>query len=156
MFHLRAFLILIYKKPNLPSLILLFSHFFLVFKLYVSVISVNYTSYFGHIRSLENLYIWGFLINSESVLLASSFKYTLSTLHLFGAFWRLFVLSRKIVQNLIFVYLFCPKNRRIDSKKPRPLVEAHFNTLLIGLQYTLSWNSTTFDTKAFNMDLFLF
>ena len=72
---------------------------------------------------LDNIYIWVFSINSESVLLLALVKYMLCshfTQNFFFTFWRLkiHVLWRKIVENLlIFVYLFCPKNGAIDFTK---------------------------------------
>ena len=73
---------------------------------------------------LDNIYIWVFSINSESVLLLALVKYVLCSHFtqncVFCAFWRLkiFVLWRKLVENLlIFVYLFCPKNGAIDFTK---------------------------------------
>ena len=71
-----------------------------------------------------NIYIWVFLVNSETVLLLAFVKYMLYS-HctencIFCTFWRLqtLVLWRKIVQILlIFVYLFCSKNSTIDSRK---------------------------------------
>ena len=73
---------------------------------------------------LDNIYIWVFSINSESVLLLALVKYMLCSHFtqncIFCTFWRLkiLVLWRKIVENLlIFVYLFCPKNGAIDFTK---------------------------------------
>ena len=70
---------------------------------------------------LDNIYIWVFLVNIESVLLLALVKYMLCSHFtqncIFCTFWRLkiLVLWRKIVENLlIFVYLFCPKNGAID------------------------------------------
>ena len=73
---------------------------------------------------LDNIYIWVFLVNSESVLLLALVKYMLCSHFtqncIFCTFWRLkiLVLWQKIVQNLlIFVYLFCPKNSTTDFTK---------------------------------------
>ena len=73
---------------------------------------------------LDNIYIWVFLVNIESVLLLALVKYMLCSHFtqncIFCTFWRLkiLVLWRKIVENLlIFVYLFCPKNGAIDFTK---------------------------------------
>ena len=73
---------------------------------------------------LDNIYIWVFSINSESVLLLALVKCMLCSHFtqncIFCTFWRLkiLVLWRKIVENLlIFVYLFCPKNGAIDFTK---------------------------------------
>ena len=75
-------------------------------------------------KILDNIYVWLFSINSESVLLLALVKYMLCS-HLnqnciFCTFWRLkiLVLRRKIVENLlIFVYLFCQKHNVIDFTK---------------------------------------
>ena len=76
-------------------------------------------------KILDNIYIWVFSINSESVLFLASVKYTLCSHFtqncLFCTFWKLkiLVLWQKIVENLlIFLYLFCPKNNVIDFRKP--------------------------------------
>ena len=73
---------------------------------------------------LDNIYIWVFLVNIESVLLLALVKYMLCSHFtqncIFCTFWRLkiLVLWRKIVENLlIFVYLFCPTNGAIDFTK---------------------------------------
>ena len=75
-------------------------------------------------KILDNIYIWVFLVNIESVLLLALVKYMLCSHFtqncIFCTFWRLkiLVLWRKIVENLlIFVYLFCPKNGAIDFTK---------------------------------------
>ena len=75
-------------------------------------------------KILDNIYIWVFLVNSESVLLLALVKYMLCSHFtqncIFCTFWRLkiLVLWRKIVENLlIFVYSFCPKNGAIDFTK---------------------------------------
>ena len=104
-----------------------------------------------------NFYIWVFLVNSESVLLLAFVKYTLYShctenyFFFFFFFWgeNPCFMTKKIVQNfLIFVYLFCPKNSRIDSrncnsgtvgrrKLSDPLLNRIFNVLSIGVQHTL-------------------
>ena len=73
---------------------------------------------------LDNIYIWVFSINTESVLLLALVKYMLcghfTQNCIFCTFWMLktLVLWRKIVENLlILVYLFCPKNGAIDFTK---------------------------------------
>ena len=99
---------------------------------------------------LENIYIWVFLVNSESALLLAFVEYMFYS-HcaencIFCTFWRLktLVLWRKIVQNLLIIgYLCCPKNSTIDSKKnfhnsgttgrrklPDPSMICIFNALL--------------------------
>ena len=73
---------------------------------------------------LNNIYIWVFLVNSESVLLLALVKYMLCShftqncILLYFLEEKILVLWRKIVENsLIFVYLFCPKNSSIDFTK---------------------------------------
>ena len=73
---------------------------------------------------------------------------------------KILVLWRKIVENLlIFLYLFCPKNGGIDFTKPFITQEwlvvencttprCIFNALLIGVQYTLSFQWTNFGLKC--------
>ena len=73
---------------------------------------------------LDNIYIWMFLVNIESVLLLALVKYMLCshfTQNYF--FWyfleeKILILWRRIIENLlIFVYLFCPKTVAIDFTK---------------------------------------
>ena len=73
---------------------------------------------------LDNIYIWVFSINSESVLLLALVKYMLCVHFtqncIFCSFWKVKILVfwREILENLlIFVYLFCPKNGAIDFTK---------------------------------------
>ena len=113
---------------------------------------------------LDNIYISVFSINSESVLLLALVKYMLcghfTQNCIFFTFWRLkiLVLWQKIAENLlIFVCLFFPKNGAIDFTKnlhnsrmvgrrklPDPLLNHIFNALSIGVQYTVSFESTNF------------
>ena len=86
--------------------------------------SVNYTFILDMSEILDNIYIWVFSINTESVLLLALVKYMLcghfTQNCIFCTFWMLktLVLWRKIVENLlILVYLFCPKNGAIDFTK---------------------------------------
>ena len=71
-------------------------------------------------KILDNIYIWVFLVNIESVLLLALVKYMLCShftqncilLYFLEAINPYFV--TKIVKNLlIFVYLFCPKSGAI-------------------------------------------
>ena len=62
---------------------------------------------------LDNIYIWVFLVNSESVLLLAFVKYILqpfySNLHFFvsfGDFLETLVLWRKVVQNFSYLYIY--------------------------------------------------
>ena len=128
--------------------------------------SVNYTFILDMSEILDNIYIWVFLVNIESVLLLALVKYMLCSHFtqncIFCTFWRLkiLVLWRKIVENLlIFVYLFCPKNGAIDFTKtfitqvgrrklPYLSLNYIFNALSIGVQYTLSFELTNFGLKC--------
>ena len=77
----------------------------------------------GRSDILGNIYIFVFLVNSESILLLALLNIcclaTVVKTVFFCTFWRqkTLVLWQIIVLNLIFVYLFCPKNRKIDSRK---------------------------------------
>ena len=79
---------------------------------------------------LDNIYIWVFLVNNESVLLLAFVKYMLYS-HCtencsFCTFWELKTLAlwQKILKNLlIFVYLFCPKSSTIDFRKTSTTLE---------------------------------
>ena len=112
---------------------------------------------------LDNIYIWVFLVNIESVLLLALVKYMLCshfTQNFFFTFWRLkiHVLWRKIVENLlIFVYLFCQKNGGMVGhnsgmvgrrKLLEPSLNHVFNAPSIGVQYTLSFELTNFGLKC--------
>ena len=76
-------------------------------------------------KILDTIYIWVFLVNSKSVLNLALLNMcciviVLKTVFFFGTFWRLktLVLWRKFFHNLlIFAYLFCSKNKTIDSGK---------------------------------------
>ena len=72
---------------------------------------------------LDNIYIWVFLVNIESVLLLALVKYMLCSHFTQNCILLYFleaknpILWRNIVENLIFVYLFCPKNGAVDFTK---------------------------------------
>ena len=85
---------------------------------------VNYTFILDMAEILDNIYIWVFSINSESVLHLALVKYMLcshfSKNCIFCTSWRLKILYlwRKVIENLlILVYLFCPKNDVTDFTK---------------------------------------
>ena len=95
---------------------------------------------------LDNIYIWVFLVNIESVLLLALVKYMLCSHFtqncIFCTFWslKILVLWQKIIDNLlIFVYLLFPKNSTTNftktfitqewlvvEKVARPIFELHF------------------------------
>ena len=75
---------------------------------------------------------------------------------------KILVLWRKIVEKLIFVYLFCPKTGAIDFTKnlhnsgivgrrtlPDPSLNHNFNALLIGVQYTVSYQQLILTWSAY-------
>ena len=116
---------------------------------------------------LDNICIWAFSINSESVLLLALVKYMLCSRFtqncIFYTFWRLIILVlwRKIVENLlIFVFMWSKKrcnwfHKNLHSsgmvghrKLPDPSLNHIFNALSIGVQYTLSFQSTNFGLKC--------
>ena len=74
-------------------------------------------------KILDNIYNWMFLVNIKSALLLALVKYRLCShftqncilFYFFEAKNPYFV--TKIVENLFFVYLFCPKNVAIDFTK---------------------------------------
>ena len=73
---------------------------------------------------LDNIYIWVLLVNIGSVLILALVKYiscshfTQKCILLYFLEAKILILWRKIFENLlIFVYLFCPKNRAIDFTK---------------------------------------
>ena len=74
-------------------------------------------------ETLDIIYIWEFLVNSENVLLLAFLKYKLQPLYsklYFLYFLRLktLVFWRKIVQNLLVpVHLFCQKIAKLILKE---------------------------------------
>ena len=127
-------------------------------------------------KILDNIYIWVFLANSESVLLLALIE---------------FMLCNHFTQNCIFWYFldaknhcFVPKNcwkssyicvfilsiKRRNSfhknphnsgmvgrrKLPDPSFNHIFNSLSIGVQYTLSFQWTNFGLKCLLVVLFWF
>ena len=116
---------------------------------------------------LDNIYIWVFSINSESVLLLALVKYMLCSRFtqncIFYTFWRLIILVlwRKIFENLlIFVFMWSKKRRNWFHKNlhnsgmvghrklPDPSLNHIFNALSIGVQYTHSFQLTNFGLKC--------
>ena len=99
-------------------------------------------------KILDDIYIWVSFVNSESVLILAFVKYNLHSHctrnYIFYNFCRLKTLAlwQKIVQNLlIFVHLFCPKNKSrmvVLKELSDPSLNRIFNALSIGVQYTFS------------------
>ena len=99
----------------------------------------NYVTYFGDAQKLK---LWDLLV----LLFMESYRNYFFFLYFLEA--TNLALRRKIVQNLVFVYLFFPKNSTTDSKKssitlewfgggqlPDPSLNSIFNAVLIGAQY---------------------
>ena len=117
---------------------------------------------------LNNIYIWVFSINNETVLLLALVKYMLCSHFtqncIFCTFWRRKILvlwRREIVENLIFVYFILSKKRRnwfhenlgnsgmVGRRKlPDPSLNHIFNLLSVGAQYTVSFQLTNFGLKC--------
>ena len=178
--YLRAFSITIYQKLDLYYLCLF--RFFSGLQI-GQFWSLNYFTYFRPSWICGQCWYWKFLVLGISKGSASILSYFFSCFFLgsklcksglyiikyfkhgkyfiwvflvFCTFWRLklLILWRKIVENLlIFVYLFCPKNR-IDFTKtftielPDLSLNHIFNALLIGVQYTLLFQITNFGLKC--------
>ena len=129
--------------------------------------SVNYTFILDMSEILDYIYIWVFLVNIESVLLLALVKYMLCShftqncILLYFLEEKILVLWRKIVENpLIFVYLFCPKNGAIvfatvgRIKLADTSLNHIFNALSIGVEYTLSFQLTSFGLNCLLYILF--
>ena len=114
---------------------------------------------------LDNIYIWVFSVNIESVLLLAFVKYTLqpvSSRLYFSYFLKAkspFIWRKNFQNLLIFVYLFCPKTTQLVLEKhnsgmvgcrklPDPSLNRIFNALPVGVQYTPSFQWTNFDLKC--------
>ena len=115
---------------------------------------------------LDNIYIWVFSVNSESVLLSALVKYAA-----WPFYWKLYFLYSLEAKNPCFVTKNCWKSSYICvfilSKKrrnwfhknlhnsgmvgrrklPDPSLNRIFNALSIGVQYTLSFQWTNFALK---------
>ena len=127
----------------------------------------NYTFILDMSSILDNIYIWVFLVNSESILLLAFVKYMLCRHFtencIFCTFWslKILVLWQKIVQ--IFSYLcnyFVQKTAQLILKNfhnsgtvgrrklADPSLNRIFNALSIGAQYTLLFQWTNFGLKC--------
>ena len=122
--------------------------------------SVNYTFILDMSEILDNIYIWVFSINSESVLLLALVKYMLCSHFtqncIFCTFWRkncwkssyicVFILSKKQCN-------WFDKNLHNSGMNGRrklsdPSLNHILNALSIGVQYALSFEWTNFDLKC--------
>ena len=113
---------------------------------------------------LDNISIWVFSINSESVLLLALVKYMLCSHFtqncIFCTFWRLkiLVLWRKIVQNFLIFVLFILSKKQYNwfyknlhnsgMVGGRKLPDPSLNYISIDAQYTLSLQLTNFGLKC--------
>ena len=83
--------------------------------------SVNYTFILDISKILDNIYIWVFLVNSESVLLLALVKYMLCSYFTQHCIFFYFLEAKNscfMTKNvLIFMYLFCQKINAIDFIK---------------------------------------
>ena len=119
-------------------------------------------------KTLDNIYIWVFLVNIESVLLLALVKYMLCS-HFIKNCILLYFLEAK---NLYFVMKNCWKSSYIcvltlpkkrlnwfhnnlhnsgmagPRKLPDPSLNRSFNALLIDVQYTVLFQWTNFGLKC--------
>ena len=121
---------------------------------------------------LDNIYIWVFLVNIESVLLLALVKYMLCShftqncilLYFLEAKNPYFVTKNCWKSSYICVFILSKKRRNWFHKSQwlvvgrmvgcrklnDPLLNCIFNALSIGVQYTLSFQWTNFDLKWLN------
>ena len=117
---------------------------------------------------LDNIYIWMFLVNSESVLLLALVKYMLCSqftqncifLYFLEAKNPYFVMKNCWKSSYICVFILSKKRRNWFHKNlhnsgmvgrrklPDPSLNHIFNALSIGVQYTLSFQWTNFGLKC--------
>ena len=107
---------------------------------------------------LDNVYIWVFLVNTESVLLLALVKYMLCShftqIFIFCTFWMLKVL-------VLYICVFILSKKRCNwfhknlhnsgmvgrRKLSDPSLNHIFNVLSIGVQYVLSFQWINFSLK---------
>ena len=129
---------------------------------------VNYTFILDMAEILDNIYIWVFSINSESVLLLVLVKYMLCShftqncilLYFLEAKNPYFVTKNCWKSSYICVFILSKKRRNWFHKNlhnsgmvgrrklPEPSLNHIFNALSIGVQYTLSFQLTNFGLKC--------
>ena len=129
--------------------------------------SVNYTFILDMSEILDNIYIWVFLVNIESVLLLALVKYMLCNhftqncilLYILRAknpyfvtknWWKSSYICVLILSKKLFNWF--QKNLHNSgmvgrTKLPDPSLNGIFNALSIGVQYTLSFQSTNFGLR---------
>ena len=138
--------------------------------------SVNYTFILDISKILDNIYIWVFLVNSESVLLLALVKYMLCShftqncilLYFLEAKNSYFVTKNCGKSSYICLFILSKKRRNWFHKNPHnsgmvgrrklpdPSFNHIFNSLSIGVQYTLSFQWTNFGLKCLLVVLFCF
>ena len=130
--------------------------------------SVNYTFILEMSQILNNIYIWVFLVNIESVLLLALVKYMLCS-HFTQNCTLLYFLEAKnpyfVTKNLwkssyICAFILSKKRRNWFHKNlhnsgmvgrrklPDPALNRIFNALSISVQYTLPFQWTDFGLKC--------
>ena len=117
---------------------------------------------------LDNIYIWVFLVNSESVLLLAFVNYMLYIdfaqncifLYILGAKNPCFATKNLSKPSCICVFILPQKQHNWSDKNlhnlgmvgrrklPDPSLNHIFNALSIGVQYTLSFQLTNFGLKC--------
>ena len=121
---------------------------------------------------LDNIYIWVFLVNIESILLLALVKYMLSSHLAWKSILLLYFLEAKspyfVTKNCwessyICVFILSKKRRNWFHKNlhnsgmagrrklPDPSLNRIFNALSIGVQYTLLFQWTNFGLKCLIM-----
>ena len=116
---------------------------------------------------LNNIYIWVFSVNSESVLLLAIVKYILCS-HFTQNYFLYFLEAKnpcfvkKNCWKSSYVYVFILSKKRYNwfhknlynsgmvgrRKLPNPSLNHIFNSLSIGVQYTLSFQLINFGLKC--------
>ena len=113
-------------------------------------------------KTLDNIYIWVFSRNSESVLLLALAKYMLCSHFLYSLEAKnpCFVTKNFWKSSYIRVFILYKKRRNwfhknlhnsgmVDRRKlPDPSLNHIFNALSIGVQHTLSFQLTNFGLKC--------
>ena len=119
---------------------------------------------------LDNIYIWVFLVNTESVLLLALVKYMLCShftqncilLYFLEAKNPYFVTKNCWKSSYICIFILSKKrhnwfhknlhnSRMVGRRKlPDPSLNRIFNALSIGVQYTLSFQWTNFGLSAYH------
>ena len=130
--------------------------------------SVNYTFILDMSKILDNIYIWVFLVNIESVLLLALVRYMLCShftqncilLYFLVEKTPYFVTKNCWKSSYTCVFVLSKKRRNWFHKNPHnlgtvgrrklldPSLNRIFNALSIGIQYILSFQWTNFGLKC--------